>query len=227
MSYCCLDLECGTTEKFGRVSHFMYNDIIAIGTKCSHISEPHVTYLYPNALQDLDIKEDILVMHNAKYDMLYIWSNPGFQRFLAHGGKVFCTMLAEYYLSGQELRFPGLRETAERYGCKAREKRMEPYWERGVDTMDIPKDVVLNDLYWDVMDTEQVYLSQLSRLQQVTPQMSRLLEVQNNLILATTEMEYNGMYVNKQVLLDNMATLESELTEKTQRLAGVVKKYWR
>ncbi len=224
MSYTILDLENGTQEKYGRISHFLYNDVVAIGTKSSLRVECNVIYLYPNILQDLEIKTDVLVMHNAKYDMLYLWNNEGFRKFLLNGGKIFCTMTAQYFLSGQQEKFPSLRDIAvEQYGCKAREKLMESFWDRGVDTMDIPKELVLEDLRQDVLDTEQVYLGQLQR---ATPQMLKMLDVQMNLLLSTTEMEYNGMYVKRSILCANKAKLVSELSIKTEQLGNLIKKHY-
>lgn len=224
-SYLICDLETETNNPFKRLAHFRHNNIVAIGLMNSE-GEKMLKYLHPEILKDLEVDEDILVGHNlGKFDVLYLWNMQGFQEFIKRGGKVFDTSLAEYMLSGQELKFPGLREIAvEKYGCIAREKVMENFWDEGIDTNDIPVELVMHDLDGDVEDTLKVYLGQL---QQLTPKQLKLLEIQNDLQLATTEMEVNGIFVNKQMLINNMKVLEEKLCKIEYNMLELIKPYWK
>lgn len=221
MSYLIIDIETGIKEAFGRKAHFLKNNIVAIGLK--NQQEGKIKYLGNEKLTDLKIDEDILVGHNLKFDLLYLWGFQGFQDFLKRGGIVYDTMLAEYFITAQQHKFPGLREIAVlKYGCAKREKLMEKYWEQGVDTIDIPTNLVLADLEADVFDTESIYLGQLNIL---TDQQKRLLKVQNNLLLSTIEMEYNGFMINRELLEQNQLELEAQLSVATNRLEELTKPY--
>lgn len=224
MSYLILDLETGIIVYCGRKAHYKKNNVIAIGLKNSE-GDKEIKYLHPEVLKDIEIDEDILVGHNiGKFDVLYLWNMPGFQEFLKRGGKVFDTMLCEYMLSGQQHKFPGLREIAvSNYGCQEREKTMEEFWDNGIDTKDIPLELVLHDLDGDIEDNEKVYLGQLQRC---TKQQLKLLEIQNDLQLSTTEMEFNGCYVDRDVLEKNQKKLEIRLKAVEEELNELIKPYW-
>lgn len=224
-SWVILDLETGTQEYCGRKAHFRKNQIIAIGLK-NNLGMKEIRYFDDDILTDIEIDEDILVGHNiGKFDCLYLWNMPGFQEFIKRGGKVWDTMLAEYFLSAQEHKFPALREIAvNKYGCKEREKVMEQFWDEGIDTGDIPPELVLHDLDGDVEDTERVYLGQLNLL---TPQQINLLMIQNDLQLATTEMEVNGVFVDKHILNANQYDLKQKLDAVNKELNNLIKPYWK
>lgn len=224
MTYLVLDSETGSKKVYGRVGNPFYNPIIALGF-CSK-GEVYSEYIYPNKLQNLKIDEDVLVGFNIKYDLLYLWQLPDLQDFFKRGGRIWDCQEAEYTLSGQQNKYPSLRDTAvQRYGCKQREKKMEEYWSKGVDTMDIPKELVLEDVENDVLDTEQVYLKQLTRVAEAG--MLELIEARMDGLLATCEMEYNGLYVNQDILETNKKLLEQEIERKTKKLIDISQRYWK
>ena len=99
---------------------------------------------------------------------------------------------------------------------------MEEFWDLGIDTKDIPPELVLHDLDNDVEDNEVVYLKQLDRL---TSQQINLLEIQNDLQLSTSEMEANGIYVNRDILEENKLQLETQLTLVEEELLELMKPF--
>src|SRR5688572_17328010 len=106
--YIVFDLETNTKVAFKRKANFMFNKIVAVGLKMEDQKLP--LYAYGDSevsiwLHKL-IEYDLIIGHNIKFDLLYIWNQPWFQSWLANGGKIYDTSLAHYFLSGQQDKFP-------------------------------------------------------------------------------------------------------------------------
>lgn len=79
-------------------------------------------------------KYDLLVAHNASFDIAYIWNDPKFQEFLQKGGKIWCTAQAEYFLSAQRHNYPALAELQLKYlKEKTKESRISKLFDKGID----------------------------------------------------------------------------------------------
>ncbi|RNF16514.1 putative mitochondrial DNA polymerase I protein B [Trypanosoma conorhini] len=78
---------------------------------------------------------DVLVCHDAKQLLLLVWDDPELLRFLKRGGRVWCTMLAEYILEAQRCQTGGnnFRDVALKYGVMT-----PPCAVLGIATVDLP-----------------------------------------------------------------------------------------
>lgn len=223
-SYIALDLETTSRSAYGRKINPFLNDIVAIGLASN--GQAHSEYIYPNKLKNLHIDEDVILLHNATFDLLFLWGLEDLQDFFRRGGKIWCTQYAEYLLTGQQSKFAALRDIAvNKYGCKEREKKMEAYWAQGIGTEEIPKELVLEDVENDVLDTEKIYLKQVEKAKELG--MFELIEARMDGLLATIEMEYNGLFVNKDILETNQKLLEQQIEEENINLLEIVKRYWK
>lgn len=222
--YLVFDLETGFKTYYERKGNFKFNPIVAIGL--AKDKEVVSEYIYPNKLTSFKIEEKVLVGHNIKFDLLYIWHLNDTQDFFKRGGKVWDTAVAEYMLTGQQHKYPALRDIAvTKYGCKERQKKMEEYWNDNVDTMYIPKEIVLEDVENDVIDTESIYLQQVEKAKKLG--MYELIEDHMDFVLATTEMEYNGIFIDEEILENNKQTLEMELSNEKESLSKIIERYWK
>lgn len=235
MSYVVLDLE--TTMQYGgygRDSNPFFDKILCIGLKydfvgqnCGYrdgrsksISDTLKTFALDYLPSGAINTKDMIIAHNAKFDLLFLWRNDEIQDFFKRGGRIFDTQLAEYIISGQRHKYPALRNIAvNNYGCKERVKHIE-----GKKTQDVDIKLLLEDVRNDVLDTEQVVLKQLKVLKQEG--MFNLTLSQMDAVLATTEMEYNGMYINQDILDNNCKDLQQQLTKNQQDLESTIKKCW-
>ena len=225
INYIVLDIENDTSNKYGcKAGNFKYDDIVALALRSP--AETHARYVYPDKVTKLDLEGiDLLVGHNITHDLLFLWHLEDLQDFFKRGGRVWDTQYAHYCLTGQQDKYPSLRDIAVRcYGCPERTKLMEEYWDKGVKTSDIPKELVLEDVSKDVEDTEQIYLQQIEKAKKFG--MTNLIELEMDAILATTEMRYNGMFIDKNVLLEEKIKLEKQLQEQYEILKQITKKYW-
>lgn len=233
LKYLVCDLETGTKEMHKRKGNPWYNPIVAIGLKPSDF-DALADYVYDDndhldGILRLWLSEEsnyqILVGHNIKFDLLYLWKLPVFQDWLSRGGRIYDTQLAEYMLSGQRHKYPALRDIAvNKYGCAEREKFMEAYWDKGIDTMDIPHELVLNDVRSDVLDTEQVMLQQLAKAKKAG--VYKLIMAQMEGLLATTEMEYQGIYINRDILINHQEQIQNQLSELYRKAQTLAAPYW-
>jgi len=230
-SYLVLDLETGFKEVHKRTGNPWYNEIVALGLKAQDDEEAEVHYLYRTKIQNgfkflQEARYNILVGHNIKYDLLYLWKYEQLQQWILEGGRIFDTQLAEYILTGQQYKYPALREIAvKKYGCKEREKKMEKYWDQRIDTKDIPRELVLEDVQNDVLDTEQVMLQQVQQLKK-EGQYTLAMEMMEGL-LATIEMEYNGIYIDQHKMRTNKMLVESEIQGILGDLSTLAERYWK
>ena len=69
------------------------------------------------------------------------------------------------------------------------------YWEKGIDTQDIPREVLSDYLNQDLLPTERVYEKQIEDFNtNHPPETLTLFKLQCQDLLVLQEMEYNGMW---------------------------------
>ena len=166
--------------------------------------------------QRIPIREDdtVLVGFNYKFDMLWHWHLKELQDFFKRGGRVWCCQYAEYLLEGQDThaQMCSMDSIVEKYGGVLKIDEVKAMWNAGIDTPDIPKDLLLKYLGGkdgDIANTERIFLGQVKRAKQ----QNQLVDIMQRMegLLCTTEMEYNGLFINKAVAYEDKAMLETEL----------------
>lgn len=154
-----------------------------------------------------------LVGQNIKFDILHIISKDdralkAWMKYVADGGLIWDLQLAEYVMEGQDQasHMLSMDEMALRYGEDLKVDEVKKLWEAGIDTPDIDPDLLARYLLGedlpnggrregDIGVTRNVFLKQLARAQKEG--MSRLLMLEFGALIASIEMERNGMYVDK------------------------------
>lgn len=176
----------------------------------------------------------VLVGANIKFDLLHALVNPAnhqaWMEWVAAGGIVWCIQLAEYLLNGMDPadHMLSLDEMAPRYGGNVKFDEVKVLWNDGVSTEDIDPDLLRRylcgegDEHGDIGNTELVFLGQLDRAR-ATGQL-RSIYMNMGSLLCTTEMELNGMRVDKGLGLAQAAELEVEVAKTTEELTGYLPK---
>ena len=131
---------------------------------------------------------------NFKFDLHWL-TNLGVR--LPRNIRVWDVMVAEFVLSGQTNSFASLNSLCELYGLGQKHNLVAEYWEKGISTEDIPRDIVEEYGDWDVDLTYQVYLKQLQD-PRMTPALNRLILLEGADLLVLQKMEYNGLKYNKE-----------------------------
>lgn len=153
---------------------------------------------------------DMVVGHNIKFDLLYaLRYHPVWREWLGRGGKIYDTALAEYLISGQTHKYPSLNACSKKYGGTVKDDRIREYWDSGFETEDIPRDQLEEYGKYDVLNTRIVYEAQ----QKIIDKMGirKLVESNMEALLATIEMEFNGMFFDKEFAIEHSKVLEKEL----------------
>lgn len=162
----------------------------------------------------------MFVACNAKFDLTWVWGDPEFRNFLKRGGKVWCVQYVEYLLSGQQHFYPSLDELSSKYGGELKNDEIKAMWEAGIDTPDIPKDMLIDYLHGDLSNTEIVYLKQLAEVKKrdMIPTVLTHMEA----LLGLTEMEYNGLHINKDLAKVHKQDLANRLDKVIKELGTYI-----
>lgn len=229
MSYTILDFETTSKEFFNRTANPWFNRVVAWAIKNSE----DLISNYGKEDISLFIKTPVIIAFNAKFECLYLWKYLQFQQYLQEGGKIYCPQLAEYYITNFQTKMPDLRNlSVDKYYCLDRIKWLDKllFDNRSqsiyTDVDQLPKDKVLEDVNNDVLDTESVYLQQQIEINKRGEIFKNLVDIQMDCLLATCEMEYNGICIDVNRLLEIKQQLESELQQLTSDMDKYIKMYW-
>lgn len=230
MSYTICDVETTIRSSYKRKANPFdpLNWVVYVGVMHGGKSSEVTRYLHPDAnigwlANILASGTRMIVGHNIKFDILHAIAKDqknleAWMDFVAGGGQVWDTQLAEYLLGGMlpELHMLALDEVAPKYGGVLKIDEVKALWEAGIDTPDIPEDLLTRYLHGDLSNTEKVFLGQLKRARECGQVKSLLLNFGS--LLYTIEAERNGMAVDKEKGLALAAELEVELAELTAKL---------
>lgn len=128
--------------------------------------------------------------------------------------------LAHFIQVNQSQSYPDLDGTLKFHGLPGKSDVVErEYWSKGIDTPEIPPEVLLAYLEGDLEGTEALYAAQI----QVIPRTKRsLLKLHNQDLLVLLDMEFNGLLfdfdtiqIESERTKSRIKELESELSEYT------------
>jgi DNA polymerase I-like protein with 3'-5' exonuclease and polymerase domains len=181
MNYQVLDVETTTFAKGNPFSRRNKLIVVGIGDYMG---------LDKTEIQSRIDNTQLLVGFNIKFDLHHIKNYEiDFSRCA-----VWDCQLAAFLLSGQSTPYPSLNSVSELYGLGSKlDVVSTEYWDKGIDTDDIPQEVLYEYLQQDLLLTEQVYLHQVELFKQ-EPQLYKLFRLQCQDLLVLQEMEYNGMF---------------------------------
>lgn len=223
------------------------NYIVQIGWSING-GEKHEKYYTENhrdpVMPDLtDIK--LIVGFNIKFDLMWVWNEPELQAFLKRGGRIWCGQLTEYLLGGmtQEVQMASMNDVAEQYGGGLKIDAVKEMWNAGTLTADVPRDLLTeylvgsnphlpanqvhgeDDIVGDVDNTWLIFLGQVERIKtEMAPTFGTMLAQRHDAILASTEMEFNGMKIKQDLAEELREEVAKELEEAKAKLEGFIPK---
>jgi DNA polymerase I-like protein with 3'-5' exonuclease and polymerase domains len=173
-------------------------------------------------LLELFTQAETIVGFNLKYDLHWIRKYIPRIKF----PRLYCCQLVEFILSNQRLPYPSLDHVATEYGLgvKLDIVRTE-YWERGIDTPDVPAAILNEYLERDVRLTYDVYCKQQPVLRALPSNRQRLISLHNDDLGSLAEAEFNGMCFDK-VEADRLAeATKDNLNDTIKQLNGLDDSY--
>lgn len=238
MKYLILDLETTGKKTFKRFCNPLdpRHHITVVGLKeqgepVNLISNGFYTEGVPadDVFSSINLDEiDVIVGQNFKFDMLWFWKNKQFQDWLLREDTmIWDTALTEYLLQGQLSASHGkyhLDALAKKYGGTVKDDRMKEFFKEGMLFNEIDTDISLPYAENDVKNTELVYLGQLDKVNE--SDMLNLVKVYSQHLLAITEIEFNGLYVDREKAGKELVVLEKDLKKWKNDLICAVQNYF-
>ncbi len=180
------------------------NSIVTFAWKRLDLSdEVYVTHNpddFWHAMQDAEL----IVGHNLKFDIVYLLAKFNTPTFLKDK-KLHDTMVVEYLLNYQQQGNLSLNACSLKYGGTQKDDRLKEFWDAGVDTWDIPKDILFEYAKHDIINTDIVYQAQKKQLHK----MQALIDSQMEDLLALCLIEYNGMKLDIDFAKKKIAEFEA------------------
>ena len=203
----CLDCETLTSNKGNPFD--LTNKLVVAGFKFLDMKSWDV-YLDEigsiQRMQEFIANADLLVGFNIKFDLHWL-RRIGIDISKV---KVWDCQIGEFLLENQTNQYPSLDQAAEKYGLpKKLDIVKTEYWEKGIDTDMIPRDILSDYLAQDLILTEQVYLKQVEQFK--TNGKAALFKVQCLDLLVLEEMEYNGIKFNTEKAREKAEEIYHEL----------------
>jgi DNA polymerase I-like protein with 3'-5' exonuclease and polymerase domains len=169
-----------------------------------------------NAIQNVLDNDAILVGFNIKFDLH--WIRKYGISFVDK--RIWDCQLVHFILTNQQNPYPSLNGVAEYYGLGSKlDVVATEYWGNGIDTPDVPKDILEDYLKQDLLLTEAVFKRQYEEVMALPSERQRLISLHNQDLLVLEEMEYNGILFDEDRSLELGALLEKEVGLLDEELA--------
>lgn len=195
------------TTTFEKGSPFSRRNKLVLGGL--HFDE---SFLYfdsfpPDPVQELLTKDCLLVGFNLKFDVHW-GRNVGLDFSKV---KVWDCQLAEFILSNQTNVFPSLDDCLRKYEMPLKLDIVKTeYWDKGIDTDEVPIDILLDYLNGDLRKTRAVFLKQLEEFNE-RPQALKLFRLQCADLMVLEDMEYNGLLYDEEEAEKRAKELEIDI----------------
>jgi DNA polymerase I-like protein with 3'-5' exonuclease and polymerase domains len=206
-----LFLDCETTTHNTGNPFDERNYLVCIGYQSDNVQGVWYGGEPRGVFEDLLSKATLLVFFNAKFDLHWL-RRAGFG---TRGKRIFCTQVAEFVLSRQSIRYPGLDGVAASYGIPGKFNRVKTeYWDKGIQTDFIPRPILSEYCLQDITATKQIYYKQQERIKS---EQKTLLSLQMQDLIVLEDIEWNGLYFNPEVVKAKSDLLNAEIKE-TQKV---------
>lgn len=167
----------------------------------------------------------MIVAHNSSFEVSWFLSyqRKHFEDFLKRGGRVYCTQHGQYIASDFQEMYPGLDETAPKWGGQHKVDGVKILWEQGKRTSEIDP-YLLHDylVNGDVPNTGLCFYGQCALFAQRN-QMQYVYE-RMEAALAWSYCQWFGLFVNRPIARKNQEEQEQRIREIKQELQQYIPK---
>lgn len=167
----------------------------------------------------------MIVAHNSSFEVSWFLSyqRKHFEDFLKRGGRVYCTQHGQYIASDFQEMYPGLDETAPKWGGQHKVDGVKILWEQGKRTSEIDP-YLLHDylVNGDVPNTGLCFYGQCALFAERN-QMQYVYE-RMEAALAWSYCQWFGLFVNMPIARKNQEEQEQRIREIKQELQQYIPK---
>lgn len=179
----------------------------------------------PEALQRALDGADLLVAHNAKFDVAYLLES-GFRI----PPKVWCTMIGEYVKARGTIQKLSLEDTAIRRNTSRKKGDLvSEMFKDGIGYEAMPPDIVAEYVRADVLSCAEIFLQQWWEFhdEEHYRKLINIIDLMNEMLLFLVEIERNGLKIDMEALqqvkksyLEEQAQLISDLNKLVSDVMG-------
>ena len=176
----------------------------------------------PDAFQAALYKAEIVVFHNAKFDVQWL-QEMGF--VIPDTLKIYCSMIAEFILQKSRRNPVSLKMSAERRNLRSQKKSdlIDGLFKEQIGFEAMPLDTMLEYAEADIHTTGELYLHQQSDFYaEENKSLVTVCDHMNDMLLFLVEIERNGAYIDLEVLKKVETDFLNEKNELTARLNHIV-----
>lgn len=157
-------------------------------------------------INDIFNSATVLVGFNCKFDLSWLRREFGFIPSLRT--RIHDCQYAEFLFSRQTFKFPDLRTCCEKRGLNPKQDHIKDnYWDKGIDTCDIPEDELEEYCINDVEITHELYETHMKMFSSEYQHMYKLFRLHMLDLPVLLEMEWNGLKYDKEeslkIAIDN------------------------
>lgn len=217
MSYLIVDVE--TTINNKGSPYDSRNKLVYLGCKENQDTAVTTINVFHDPLArdfgDKYYKGKMVVGANLKFDLG--WLCPIFPL----PKRVFDISLAFFILRHQRHPMPSVNEMAYYYGLEPKiDVVKEEYWNNGIDTPDIPEEIMHQYLERDILLTEEIFLKIQEEMSKADPNLVRLIQIHNMDLLTLLEMQQTGIKYNKNAAQERKEKLDNDIAEVVEELGS-------
>jgi len=185
---------------------------------------PQTTYteVVFEALVNACDSSNVFCGHNLAFDLMYLYKNPTLKERLQQF-KIWDTQLAEYILSAQQTKWSSLDELSIKYGLPVKDDTIKKYFQAGLGSDKIPPEELIPYLEQDVTNTTAIAKKQWQRA--VDQGQLVLIETQMEALHATTEMQFNGLHIDRPALDTYTVEVVNQYVEVKLNLEALAAKH--
>ena len=174
----------------------------SLGTSYGAV-DTHTRFL----IDDLIAESSLIIGFNFKFDLAWLhkWGCSFKKK------QIWDVQIAEFILSHQTNRFPSLDGVCEKYGLGSKLDVVKTeYWDKGIDTDEIPWEVLSEYAIKDVELTHQCYLRQQ---EEMTPAQKKLCYLMCQDLVVLQEMESTGIYFDEALCKERSIEVSKRVLE--------------
>jgi DNA polymerase I-like protein with 3'-5' exonuclease and polymerase domains len=159
---------------------------------------------------------DLVIGFNFKFDLHWLLKDGVYQ---LRDKQIWDVQIAEFILSNQTHRFPSLDETCAKYGLPAKLDVVKTqYWDKGIDTADIPWEVLETYATSDAELTLACYHAQRKLM---TPAQIKLCYLMCQDLQILQEMEANGIPFDETLCTTRAKEVDDKISTLKASLAAI------